>query len=148
MNKAKTRIKQKALTFDSEFISMELTSDAIFNTTLIPQRFIGKIDCIACFNGLDATLKSEGAFQTLFSNLSLLLRDEGYFFGIMMVYIFFSSPLKKKSAKKIIHNLVLRRLDKKGKNVNFFLIFFFRMLRCFVLMFHTVSIITQNSLLQ
>jgi len=81
---AKSKFDERGLGMESDFLVSNIMSENIFekfenHPLMIPYDF----DCVVCFNGLDSVLIDESAMRFLFSNVSTMLKNDGYFFGVM-----------------------------------------------------------------
>jgi len=81
LNKAKSRGLQKGCSFvSSQFLTVDIKKEPL-EDFFLPR---GGYDHVACFQGLDQIMSSVDSIQMVLHSVSYILKDGGYFFGIMM----------------------------------------------------------------
>jgi len=81
--KAKSRLQQKGCTFSDQLLHIDIRRESIEKTKQNSSS-LTNFDHVVCFQGLDLVLESADSIKNILQNVSHLLKDGGYFFGIFM----------------------------------------------------------------
>uniref|UniRef100_A0A6B2LG13 mRNA (guanine-N(7))-methyltransferase n=1 Tax=Arcella intermedia TaxID=1963864 RepID=A0A6B2LG13_9EUKA len=79
IHKCKSKIHQKGCTFSEVFLNMDIRKELIEKKT----NSTG-CDHVVCFQGLDLILSTMDAIKMVLQNVSSVLKEGGYFFGMFM----------------------------------------------------------------
>jgi len=80
LSKARDRVIKKSCTFPNLFLLLDIRKDCSEKLKTHEHKF----DHVVCFQGLDPIFDSLDTIRTVFRNISFLLKEGGYFFGILM----------------------------------------------------------------
>eukprot|EP01126_Amoeba_proteus_P027760 TRINITY_DN2749_c0_g1_i6.p1 TRINITY_DN2749_c0_g1~~TRINITY_DN2749_c0_g1_i6.p1 ORF type:complete len:206 (-),score=37.08 TRINITY_DN2749_c0_g1_i6:575-1192(-) len=74
------RFQQKGCSFSYDFLALDSFSTSVREKA----SDVGQHDVVCCFRGMDAGLGSFESMKCFFANVSALLSENGFFFGIIM----------------------------------------------------------------